>query len=175
MSVLDRQPPLPETAPLRLLGQDEDPSQERLLVSVPTYEDEGSYSQMEDGLDWNRNPPNSYQEGQFNMDWNTLMFITGQNKQRKPNGQFGQCYNCAADDHFARDCPQPKRLRPFIPTSNLIPVLTRYCVDCGIKHLVQDCPIHPDKKDKATLNFIETIPLGAESEGYKSVKVVTRA
>ena len=57
----------------------------------------------------------------------------------------------------------------------MILVLTRYCVDCGIKHLVQDCPIHPDKKGKATLNFIETIPSGAESEGYKYVKVVTRA
>ena len=48
-------------------------------------------------------------------------------------------------------------------------------MDCGIKHLVQHCHIHPDKKGKATLNFIETIPSGAKSEGYKSLKVVTRA
>ena len=63
MPVLDRQPPLPETTPLRLLGQDEDPSQERSLVPVTTYEEEGSYSHMEEGHEWNRNPPNSYQEG----------------------------------------------------------------------------------------------------------------
>ena len=51
-----------------------------------------------------------------------------------------------------------------------------YCIDCGIKHLVSDCPLNPDKKGKATLNVVEILP---SSSGNKSevapVNVVTRA
>ena len=51
------------------------------------------------------------------------------------------------------------------------------CLDCGIKHLVFDCLLNPNKKGKATLNMLETIPLssGNESKDVKSIKVVTRA
>ena len=60
--VLDRQPPLPNTTPLRLLGQDEDPSQECALVPITTYDKEGSFSQMDDGPNWTKNPSTKYQE-----------------------------------------------------------------------------------------------------------------
>ena len=54
--------------------------------------------------------------------------------------------------------------------------LARYYLDCGIKHLVSDCSLNPEKKGKATLNLLETIPLssGNESKEVKSFKVVTR-
>ena len=68
MSVLDRQCPLSDTTPLRLLGQDKDPSQERTLVPITAYDKERSFSQMDEGPDWTRSPPNDYQERQFNMD-----------------------------------------------------------------------------------------------------------
>ena len=58
-----------------------------------------------------------------------------------------------------------------------MPTLARYCLDCGIKHLVFDCLLRPNKKGKATLNLLETIPLSSrnESKDVKSIKVVTRA
>ena len=57
-----------------------------------------------------------------------------------------------------------------------MPILARYCLKCGIKHLVSDCSLNLDKKGKATLNLLETIPLssGNESEEVKSFKFVTR-
>ena len=42
--VLDRQPPLPKTAPVGIIGQDEDLNQERALVPVMPYGEEGSCS-----------------------------------------------------------------------------------------------------------------------------------
>ena len=50
--------------------------------------------------------------------------------------------------------------------------LLRFCNDCGVKHLVQDCPLHPDKKGKATLNFIERIPSTRTPSSSKSDMVV---
>ena len=75
--MLDRQPPLPKTAPVRIIGQDEDMNQERPLVPIMPYGEEGSCSQSDEGLDWPRNPQVSYHKGQFNMDLNTLLFIAG--------------------------------------------------------------------------------------------------
>ena len=63
---------------MRIIGQDEDLNQERALVHVMPYGEEGSCSQSEEGMDWPRNPQVSYHEGQFNMDFHTLMFIAGQ-------------------------------------------------------------------------------------------------
>ena len=58
-----------------------------------------------------------------------------------------------------------------------MPALARYCLECGIKHLVSDCSLNPEKKGRATLNLLETIALssGNEIKGIKFVKVVTRA
>ena len=52
-----------------------------------------------------------------------------------------------------------------------------HCTDCGRKHLFQDCPHHPDKKGKATVNIVEVLPStsGSKSEQYVPIAVVTKA
>ena len=49
--VLDRQPLLPKTALVRIIGQDEALNQERALVPIMPYREEGSCSQSEEGMD----------------------------------------------------------------------------------------------------------------------------
>ena len=58
-----------------------------------------------------------------------------------------------------------------------MPALAKYCLDWGIKHLVSECSLNLDKKGKATLNLLGTIPSssGNEREEVQFVKVVTRA
>ena len=58
--------------------------------------------------------------------------------------------------------------------------MTRFCNDCGVKHLLQDCPADPDKKGNVTLNFIEMIPPSntpnsSESNIVVPLKAITRA
>ena len=74
-----------------------------------------------------------------------------------------------------KDCPYPRQPRPN-PTNN-VPTLARYCLECGIKHLVSDCPLNPKKKGKVALSLLETIlsSSGNKSEGAKPVNVVTKA
>ena len=57
---------------------------------------------------WQR-PMVSFQEGQYNMDLNTLLFIVGQGKtrvsqapKRPPNAPLGPCYNYEGD-HLIKD------------------------------------------------------------------------
>ena len=55
--------------------------------------------------------------------------------------------------------------------------MIRYCVDCGIEHLVKDCPKksqNPQQSGKTVLNYIEPI-IETESEGRVSLRVITRA
>ena len=113
--VMDRQPQLPKIAPVRIIGQDEDLNQERALVPVMPYGEEGSCSQSKEGLDWPRNTQVSYYEGQFNMDLNTLMFIVGQNRMhmapnKAPNLLLGPCFNCL-ENHLIKDCSYPRQPR----------------------------------------------------------------
>ena len=54
--MLDKQPPLPKTAPMRIIGQDEDLNPERALIPVMPYGEEDSCSQSKEGMDWPRNP-----------------------------------------------------------------------------------------------------------------------
>ena len=67
---------------------------------------------------------------------------------------------------------QIEKIHPWEP-------IKRICVDCGIKHLIQDCPSNPEFKGKPTLNYVEIITSSStsssESEHIVSVKVVTRA
>ena len=63
-----------------------------------------------------------------------------------------------------------------------LPPLTRYCADCGIKHLVLDCPMNPEVKARApaTLNIIKVwpsagSPSSSETDVVAPVQVVTRA
>ena len=74
-----------------------------------------------------------------------------------------------------KDCSYPRQPRPN-PTNNVL-ALAKYCLNCGIKHLVSDCSLNLDKKGKATLNLLETIASssGNESKDVKYVKIVTRA
>ena len=53
----------------------------------------------------------------------------------------------------------------------------RHCLDCGITHLVDDCPLKLEKKENATSSMLETKPStsGNESEKAKPVNVVRRA
>ena len=145
------------------------------------YVNETQYGQPEESQEWIRNPPLTFSKGKFSMDLNTLMFIANQARlpiaqgpKQAPNLPLGPCYNCLGD-HLIKDCPYPRQPRPN-PTNN-VPALVRYCLECGIKHLVSDCSLNPDKKGKAPLNVLETIPLssGNESKEVKSIKVVARA
>lgn len=87
-----------------------------------------------------------------------------------------------------RDCPYPRKERPIGPTANqtpppMLPPLTRFCGDCGIKHFVPDCPKNPDNKNKgpaAVLNLIELLPSTgspstSDSEIIVPLKAITRA
>ena len=121
----------------------------------------------------------SYHEGQLNMDLNTLMSIVGQNRmpmalKRAPNLPLGPCFNCL-ENHLIKDCLYLRQPRKTNATLS-IPSLARYCLECGIKPLVSDCPLNPEKKGKVALNLLETIlsSSGNESERAKPVNVVTR-
>ena len=115
------------------------------------------------------------------MDHNTLMFIAngGLGKPMpSPNQKLlkpttpGPCYGCGGD-HWYRDCPNKKDK----PTG--IPPIRRFCLDCAIKHLIQDCPSNPELKGKANLNYVEIIhassPSSSETEQVVPIKVITRA
>ena len=140
---------------------------------VMPYGEEGSCSQSEEGLDWPRNPQVSYIDSQFNMDLNTLIFIVGQNRmpmapKRAPNLPLGPCFNYS-ENHMIKDCLYRRQPRQTNATL-AIPTLARYCLECGIKHLVSDCSLNPYKKGKATLNLLETIPSSCGNESKDVTK-----
>ena len=95
------------------------------------------------------------------------------------NAPQGPCYNCKSYDHWTKDSPSPRQPRPNLA----IPTLARYCLDCGIKHLVSNCLHNLDHKGKAPLNMIKFIPSpkttptpsGEEIEGIKPLNLVTWA
>ena len=84
LPVLDRQPPLPNTAPVRIINREDGDNQERALVPVMPYSEEQSAMFSEESLEYWKSPVVNYQEGQFNMDLNTLMFIAGQARPQMP-------------------------------------------------------------------------------------------
>ena len=80
-------------------------------------------------------------------------------QQSKPRRVLRPCYRCQGD-HLVRDCPlDPANTGNNVP--NMIPNVEQnlnqapqgYCIDCGRKHLFQDCPQHLDRKGKATVNM----------------------
>ena len=60
-----------------------------------------------------------------------------------------------------------------------IPPIKRFCVDCGIKHLIQDCPSNLEFKGKTSLNLVELIPSPCQSSSKSDpivpINVITRA
>ena len=116
-------------------------------------------------------------EGKVSLDLPTLMFIAGQGGMARSRPAYpprpyaaapaqpkGPCYHCNGD-HWARECPKKDMVR-----------VNGYCAECGLTHLIGDCPNNPDKKPKATLNVLSTIPSSSSKEEPKvEVKVVTRA
>ena len=96
----------------------------------------------------------TFQDGQYNMDLNTLLFIVGQGRggmlqtSKKPqNSPQCPCYNYGSYDHWARDCPSPKEPM-LLPADQAFLALARYCLECGITHLVTDCPHNLNKKGR---------------------------
>ena len=159
--VLDRQPPAPMAAPVRIVELDEE-NVERALVPVTPYASESIVSPWEESSEpWKTSSmqtssmPFTYQEGQYNMDHNTLMFIAGQGRQQssgmprrppQPPAPLGPCYNCGGD-HLIRECPHPRQPRQQQQgVTSAVPALARYCLECGIKHLVMDCPLNPERR-----------------------------
>ena len=102
----------------------------------------------------------TFQDDQYSIDLSALLFIAGEGRggmpPKKPqNAPQGPCYNYKIYDHWARECPSPKQPRP--PPAAEILVLARYCLECGITHLVANCPHNLDKKGKAPLNTMNAI------------------
>lgn len=138
--VLGKQPPLPRSTVVRYL-QPEEESHDGTMVPVNYYGEEGQQaSSSMNPLEAQAHIP----EGQYQMDHNTLWFIA--NRMARPTGPKGtrpyksrpspmlaprQCFNCGGD-HWASDCPHPRKEKP--QAMGLQP-LTRFCNDCGIKHL----------------------------------------
>ena len=78
--VLDRQPPLPKTAPKRMVNHDEKYNEEQALVPITTYLEEPTYTLEEGSSEIGRGPTVTFQDGQYNMDLSTLLFIAGQGR-----------------------------------------------------------------------------------------------
>ena len=58
--------------------------------------------------------------------------------------------------------------------------MNRFCEDCGIKHLVQDCPNNPEANPTVAINFIELLPTTSSPSSSKTeqtvpINVITRA
>lgn len=186
--VLVNQPPLPGAAAVILI-QTKELGHDGALVPVSHYGEE-AYAN-----DPNQFPPTMetmdsegmMPYGSYQMDHKTLMFIA--NGGARPQGGGQQIrpyrpnqgpppvtwYNCGGD-HWVRDCPNPKTERP---TFNGVSPLIRTCADCGIKHFVQDFPMKPENKGKATVNYIEVMPTtsspGSSETEVVPVQVITQA
>ena len=105
--VLDRQPPLQKTTPVRMVNHDETCNEEQALVPITTYLEEPTYTLEEGPSEIGRGPTITFQDEQYNMDLSTLLFIVGQGRggmpqtNRKPqNAPQGPCYNCGSYDHW---------------------------------------------------------------------------
>ncbi|MCO5583996.1 hypothetical protein L7F22_037914 [Adiantum nelumboides] len=81
---------------------------------------------------------------------------------------IGPCFNCGIPDHWERSCPHKgQRVKIY-----------GFCGDCGIKHILPECPKNPDNKGKTTLNKVGVLPSassGSETKAVVQVNVVTRA
>ena len=128
---------------MRIVNHKKTYNDEWALVPVTTYLEEPTYILEEGLLQLGRRPMMTFQDGQYNMELNMLLFIARQKRggmpPKKPqNAPQGPCYNCGSYDHWARKCPSPKQPRPP-PANQALLALARYCLECGITHLVAGC------------------------------------
>ena len=146
---------------MRLINIEDEYNANRALVPTKPYVDDQmtSTNNVTSNL-WRVPPLVNHHGDQFCMDLRMLMFIVGQEKvgmpqvpKRPPNVPLGPCYHCGGD-HLIKDCPYLHQPR----STHGVPDLTRFCVECAIKHLVSECPLNPKNNRKATLNAVETIP-----------------
>ncbi|WP_219824430.1 hypothetical protein, partial [Enterobacter cloacae complex sp. 4DZ1-17B1] len=70
------------------------------------------------------------------------------------------------DNHLVKQCPHTE-----------ITEVNAYCLECGITHLIPDCPKKPNQIRKNTTNVsgIVQLPSSSENENVVPVEVVTRA
>lgn len=187
--VLGTQPPLPGQATVRYV-QPEDIITETAMVPMTYYKEE--IDQM--GAMTTTNTPSELggvPEGNYQMDHNTLWFIAnGGARQALPGIRpypprvipMGTCYRCKGD-HYVRDCPELKAdVQPSADRATGVAPLARFCLECRIKHIVQDYPINPDNKGKKsiTLNMVEVLnlegsPNTSEAEQTVPFQAMTRA
>ena len=78
--ILDRQPPLPKIAPVQIVNQDKIYNDERALVPILSYKEEPTYILDEGLLDLGQGLMVIIQDGQYNLDLNTLLFIAIQGR-----------------------------------------------------------------------------------------------
>ena len=169
---------------MHIINHNKTYNDEWALIPITSYLDEPAYIPKEGFLGGSTV---TFQDGQYSMDLGTLLFIAGQGRggmpSKKPqNAPQIPRYNYGSYDHWARECPSPKQLRPP-PANQAILALAMYCFECGIMNLVADYPHNFDKKGKAPLNTVNVIPSpnttlvpsGEEIEEVKLVNVVTQA
>ena len=75
--ILDRQPPLPKTAPIVIVDHDKTYNNERAFVLVTSYLDEPSYIPKEELSNLGQGPTVTFQDGKYSMDLSRLLFIVG--------------------------------------------------------------------------------------------------
>ena len=75
--VFDRQHPLPNTALVQIVNHNETYNEEQALVPITTYLEEPAYIPEEGMSDLGQIPMVNFQDGQYNMDLNTLLFLAG--------------------------------------------------------------------------------------------------
>ena len=88
----------------------------------------------------------------------------------------GPRYECGGD-HWVKHCSNLKQELKLIPK---IPPLMRGCKDCGVKHLIPDCPKLQEQKNTVTLYCVEALPSSnpASSSDFREavpLKAIMRA
>ncbi|MCO5610958.1 hypothetical protein L7F22_065205 [Adiantum nelumboides] len=88
--------------------------------------------------------------------------ITTRQEQPSTTPADGPCYKCGGN-HWAKNCSCTEMIG--------------YCLECSITHVIPNCPKHPNKEGKTTMNVVGMLPSpsGLEAEPKVLVKVVTRA
>ena len=82
--VLNRQPPLAKFVLVQIINHDKAYNDGSALVLVSPYIEEQTYILEEGSLDLGQVPMVTFQDKQYNMDLNTLLFVAGQGRGEMP-------------------------------------------------------------------------------------------